>query len=253
MQGHLQLIRILTVAIAFITITRACPAQMIFEGYVKDRSDSTALEAATVKNINTRRVVTADDQGIFRIPADFNDRLVITAVGYLPDTLTVKPQLFLKAPVVLLVKAFSSLAPLAVYSDHYQADSLESRTDYEKVYKSRADRMISRKSVKGEPGFGLSFSPLSYFSDRAKSRRRLLKRLHYNEEQAYVDYRFSPVMVSRYTGLKGDSLRIFLQRYRPTYKYCTQAKDMDILLYINDCLREFHGRALLDPKMKLKK
>ena len=227
------------IGIFVVFISPACFGQMVFEGTVKDRKDSSMLEGATVTNISTRRVVTADDQGIFRILADFNDRLVITAVGYLPDTLTVKPQLFLRAPVVWLTKAFSSLAPMTVYSDNYRADSLELRAYYDKVFNSTADRMISRKSVKGEPGFGVTFSPLSYFSARAKARRRLAKRLRYNEEQAYVDYRFSSHMVSRYTGLKEEQLRTFMLRYRPSYKYCLRSSDMDILLYINDCLKEF--------------
>ena len=66
-----------------------------------------------------------------------------------------------------------------------------------------------------------------------RSQERLLK----DEEQHYVDYRFSREYVSRLTHLKGDSLEQFIIRYRPSYDSCRHAANVDILVYISESLK----------------
>jgi hypothetical protein len=50
------------------------------------------------------------------------------------------------------------------------------------------------------------------------------------------------------TRLTGDSLQLFLRRYRPSYKFCRKANSEDILLYINDKLVLFRKGSQLPPK-----
>jgi hypothetical protein len=91
---------------------------------------------------------------------------------------------------------------------------------------------------------GLNFSPLGYFSKKEKEKRRLKKRLKQEEEDYYVDYKFSAARVGLLTGLKGDSLRMFMMRCRPTYAFCRNASNQDMFWYINDKLKLFREGRL---------
>jgi hypothetical protein len=59
------------------------------------------------------------------------------------------------------------------------------------------------------------------------------------EEEMYIDYKFPFEYVSKVTGLRGDSLRSFMQQYRPGYIFCRRTSKADMLLYINDSYRAF--------------
>ena len=54
------------------------------------------------------------------------------------------------------------------------------------------------------------------------------------DEDEYIDVKFSESRVALLTRLKGDSLRIFMFKYRPSYSFCRNSNSMDMFLYIND-------------------
>jgi len=50
-------------------------------------------------------------------------------------------------------------------------------------------------------------------------------------------------MGGKLTGLHDDSLRLFMYRYRPSYSFCRKTGREDMLIYINDKLKEFRKPA----------
>ena len=46
-------------------------------------------------------------------------------------------------------------------------------------------------------------------------------------------------MWRRSRDLQGDSLKTFMKKYRPSYDYCRKAATVDILVYINDCYKQY--------------
>ena len=72
-------------------------------------------------------------------------------------------------------------------------------------------------------------------------KRRLKKRLREEERDYYIDFKFPRARVALLTGLRGDSLQVFMIRYRPSYEFCRRVSTMDMLLYINDKLVLFKG------------
>jgi len=78
------------------------------------------------------------------------------------------------------------------------------------------------------------------WNKKAKQKVKAEKQFNKTEEQLYIDYRFSPQMVSYYTGLKGDTLRDYMSRYTPSYSWLRKhLSQQDVLLYINDKLKLF--------------
>jgi hypothetical protein len=52
------------------------------------------------------------------------------------------------------------------------------------------------------------------------------------EKKAFIYSRYTPALVTRLTGLKGDSLRMFLDRYEPGYQFVRQATNLELWSWI---------------------
>jgi len=118
----------------------------------------------------------------------------------------------------------------------YQTDSLKRREDYAEFYDRPKRELVSKTGPSN--GVGIAFSPISFFSGKSKE-KKTADELKYQDEQDYINYAFSRKYVERMTNLHGDSLELFMFRYRPTYQFCRSATAEDMLHYVNDKLREF--------------
>ena len=66
---------------------------------------------------------------------------------------------------------------------------------------------------------------------------RFRSRLLVQEEEKYVDYRFSKALVRRLTGLTGTDQETFMKKFRPTYEFTTYSSDYDFQNYIKEAYR----------------
>ena len=87
------------------------------------------------------------------------------------------------------------------------------------------------------------FSKFHKKAKESKQKRGLRKRLEKEKKENYIDHSFAMPWVKNVTGLDGDSLSVFMYRYRPSYKFCRKTDRQGMLIYINDKLKEFR-----DPK-----
>jgi hypothetical protein len=53
------------------------------------------------------------------------------------------------------------------------------------------------------------------------------------EQDRYVDYRFSTRFLKRVTGLNGPSLEKYKVEYRPSYEFITSITELEFYEYIN--------------------
>lgn len=211
-------------------------AQQKLSGKIIKKSSDEVLMGVTVINLNGRRYTTSDSAGVFAITASPGDTVIFSSAGYLPDTAFVASYMFSESYLVPLKPNIAALPTFDVMEmAKYREDSIKRREEYSWLLDAKHPvKLMNEKRAADGPGF--SFSPLGYFSKREKQKRRLKRRLKQEEEDYYVDYKFSPSRVSLLTGLKGDSLRMFMLRYRPTYAFCRNAGNQDFFLYINDKL-----------------
>jgi hypothetical protein len=68
---------------------------------------------------------------------------------------------------------------------------------------------------------------------------KLQKTLLKEEDDDYVDRKFSRLKVTELTGLKGDSLQNFMDRYRPSTVQAKKMTDYDVRIYIKKSFTEF--------------
>ena len=210
--------------------------QQLLSGKVVKKGSSEVLIGVSVINLNGRRYTSSDTTGLFSIPASLRDTIIFSSAGYLPDTVYVASYMLSENYLVALNPRIAALPSVDVLEmGKYREDSIKRREEYSWLLNAKHPvRLMNEKRAADGPG--LSFSPLGFFSKREKQKRRLKKRLKQEEEDYYVDYKFSSSRVGLLTGLKGDSLRKFMIRCRPSYTFCRDASNQDMFLYINDKL-----------------
>jgi len=210
-------------------------AQDNVKGKVYDAQTDSTIAGVNIYNLNTKLSVRSGNDGSYTIAASEGDLIMFSRIGFRPDTATIIYSMLLALHDVTLYKEIITLKNVTVISS-YQQDSLSRRNFYSDIYK----RQPGITGLNRPPdGFGVSISPLSYFSYRAKQKRQLKKRLLKQEEEYYVDRSFPKEWVSKLTGLRGDSLSRFMMLYRPSYKFCRKTSREKMLFYINDKLKEF--------------
>lgn len=202
----------------------------VFEGY-----SETLVAGVNVYNRSTGARIKGNLDGSFSIAANEGDTVIFSRVGFHPDTLKVSFEHLLTRYDVNLKPEEVMLKNVTV-TNSYSADSLNRRNYYADIYKPQPGITGGNRP---SSGFGVVLSPLSFFSSKAKEKRKLKKKLKEEEEQIFIDYSFSPAWVANVTGLKGDSLALFMYRYRPSYKFCRDRSRADMLTYISDSLRVF--------------
>ena len=214
-------------------------AQQFLTGKVFKKNSTEALQSVSIHNITEQRYDLSDGDGSYRIPAAPGDHIAFSSVGYMADTLTVTASLLTAfCPVYLDIRAQTLQAARVGEFSNYQLDSMDRRKEYAWVYDHDNTPKVA-KDRQGADGVGVTFNIFRNTSSAAKQRISLKKRLEKEEEDYYVDSRYNKDYVTKITHLKGDSLKEFMQRYRPSYEYCRKAANVDILIYINDSYKQY--------------
>jgi hypothetical protein len=223
-----------------LSVAFSAGAQTTLRGKVMDSKSDVPLEGATIFNTTQGIFKKAGQNGMFSIRALENDVLIVSSAGYRADTVKLSQDIIVTGLYIGLQASLVSLDTVTVTQRTYSEDSLLRRMEYAHLL----DRPV--KDIRGgndaQYGFGVSVSPITYFSRKEKDKRRFRKQYEQYEQDAYIDYRFSPSYVHRVTGLAGEELQRFMKHYRPSYKALRSMVQEDLLLYINDSLKRFKRR-----------
>jgi hypothetical protein len=222
-------------------------AQQLLKGKIYDMKTDSVLASTTVFNVTKKAYSQSSSQGDYAIEASEGDKIIITSVGYLPDTVKVLNYMIDAGYDVTMTLKNNLLRNVTVRGPNYVTDSLSRRDGYSAFYDKSKKEMISRNGPQN--GVGIAFSPIGFLSKRSKD-RKMNRNLQYQEEQDFVDYSFSRRYVEKMTNLHGDSLLNFMLRYRPTYEFCRNASSEDMLHYVNDRLIIYlqHEEAPVKPQ-----
>jgi len=208
--------------------------------FVKDSLTKEPVLFASITNINTQKTVLSDDKGAFNIIAKENDLLSIASISYSFDTIRVTGKLLQSPPSVFLLHPLTkNLEQVTVRAKHrlsrYQSDSILRRKDF---FQTITDYVLPVASI-ANSGAGIGIN-LDHFYGPEKRKRKAIGLFEQMEKEHYINYRFNPVALNKYTKLSRDSLLLFMQRYRPDYTWLRKhTADDDILYYINDKLKLF--------------
>ena len=231
-----QPIRIFCLLLVLHCVAPAVFSQITISGNVYDSSKLYAVPGVEVINTSGSTAV-SDSVGAYHIEVAPSDSISFFYQGKSTIKFPVKTiQNYNAFDISLRVKVkekYKLLSPVTVFSRSYQQDSIQNRQDYAKVFGSEKPGI--RPSIDPGGAAGMDLDALIGVFQFRKNKQNLAfkQRLVEQEQDQYVDYRFSSKTITRITGLTGDSLETYKRLYRPEY-----------LFVVNSTLAEFYSYIL---------
>jgi hypothetical protein len=140
---------------------------------------------------------------------------------------------------------YKVMKEVIVRSKSYKEDSIENRQTYAKIFEFQKPTLSSSVNT-STGGVGADVNELINIF-RFKRNKRLQKfqlRLEEQEQEKYINYRFSKTIVKRITQLDGEQLSLFMLRYRPTYEFVSNADELTFNQYVLNCSYRFKMEQL---------
>jgi hypothetical protein len=220
--------------------------------------DSTRMVAVPSVKVSTKKgmVTYTDSIGRYGMNVDKNDSVAFTFLGkstlYFPVKEINYPAGFDIALQVTVQDKYKTLKEIVVIKKTYKEDSLENRERYRKVFEfERGGLQLSETgTMGGTPGLDLTSLINSFRFKRNKSLRSLQNRLIEEEQQKFVDSRFTKQLVRQITGLNGTNLEKFMIAYRPSYELVAYSEQYMFYQYILDASKYFKSGILTKPLLK---
>lgn len=180
----------------------------------------------------------SDVNGNFNIlVSGVGDTIKVSAIGYLAYALPIK-NLKRDYLIIRLKTNPVKLKEVTITAErNHQKDSIELRKEYSKVFNYQPPK-IKDAFVGPPPNVPFAFVSIDLIglfnalNKKNDPQYKLKKVLLRDEEANYVATRFNRGLVTRMTGLKGDSLNIFMDKYYPTTDWVKKATDYDIMVYV---------------------
>ena len=88
-----------------------------------------------------------------------------------------------------------------------------------------------------------------------KKNRRMLafqKRIILEEQDKFVDHRFTPYLVKKITHMTSPELDSFMVRYRPSYHFTQTSSDYDFAEYIELAAQDYRRKNICGRNEKRK-
>lgn len=210
-------------------------AQIIISGTVYDSTKLYAVPSVDVFSTSGSSTIT-DSTGTYHINVAETDSISFFYKGKYTLKFPVKKisnySAFDISLRVRVNEKYKLLKGITVFSDTYRQDSLENRTGYSKIFGRENPTIRSNYEPGGPAGFDLDELIGIFQFKKNKQNLAFQKRLVDEEQERYIDYRFSSKTISRITGLTGDTLLNYKKLYRPSYYFVVNSTLTEFYQYI---------------------
>jgi len=197
-------------------------------GVVLDLSTDRPMQHVEVVNLVTGKAVETDVNGNFSIKVEKNQRLRFEYPGFRTDTLVV---IEFELKRVYLAPDESSIR-----IDEVQISALTDNQLTKEIERARQEGQVAEVSqYRG----GIRLSPSRWLSKESRQARQRYDLLIAEQERRKIDARFTPVLISSITPLKGQQLELYMTKYRPTIDFISSANEEELRLYIMDTYAQF--------------
>lgn len=207
----------------FMFVIRLAASGQTIRGEVVDNEDrKQPIADVTIENIYTSLSISTSNTGAFIIAAASGQLLEFKKEGY--KTVRVRiPQGYVPSYFrIMMKKGFAELKnPQIAQGNRYNYSSDSTR--FHDLYKHELD--FPKMS-----GMDMIASPFSALSGKNREIWRFQEDYEQFEQEKYVDKTFNEAVVTKYTGLTGDSLHYFMRRFRPSYE---QLRNMNDYAFFN--------------------
>lgn len=224
-------------------------------GTVLDFYSKRPLDAVSVFTTSGRNTIT-DSLGRFIIVCSKKDSVWFSYINkntqkYPADTISN----FGDFTIALHVDA-AWLPAVKVRNSNYYMDSLQNRLDYAKVFnfKKPSVGIVSSSPSNYNPGALTAGFDLTELINMFRFRRNkqilsMQERLLKEEEDKYINHRFTKLLVKKLTRVDSSRLQDFMEMCRPSYELLTTMNDIELGYYIEQCYKIYERNGRLEPLM----
>lgn len=224
-----------TILLLLLLLPFALCAQFPLSGVVYDLSRITLVE--NVRVVSSSGLFTVSDSlGRYRISVTDSDTITFYYNGKptlpFPVREIPQPDRFDVCLHVTVKGKYKTLQEVVVRARSYQEDSLANRMAYADYFNYGEEGLSSTVGPDGVAGLDLGGLVNAFRFRRNKKMQAFQKRLREEEQDKYVSYRFSRLLVKRNTGLDGPALDTFLRWYRPSYDFLSDCDEICFYEYL---------------------
>ena len=212
--------------------------------------DSTRMVTIPAVKVTTKKgVITYTDSiGRYGISVEKDDSVSFTYRGKSTNYFPVKqinyPAGFDVSLQIVVQDRYQTLREVVVVGKSYRQDSLENRERYRKIFEFESSGLQITSSGYLDPN-----SLIGAFKFRKnKVMRSFQNRLVIEEQQKFIDSRFTKNLVRQITGLNDRDLERFMKLWRPPYELVAFSEEYQYHQYILDASRYFKSGVL--PKAR---
>lgn len=216
------------------------------KGTVYDISQRKPLEAVTVLSTSGKGTLT-DSLGHYRIRVTEKDSIYFSYQNRVTTKYPVaKFEDITQFNTALHVRTYS-LPMVTIMPRDYRIDSLRNRREYEKYFGWEKPNPLNSINI-GPTAVGMDPNVIinMFRFKRNRQLASLQQRLLQDEQDRYIDYRFSKKYVKELTHLEGDALNAFMKKYRPPYDFVLLTNDIELGYYIQQSYRKENGQLPSD-------
>jgi hypothetical protein len=229
-------------AIVFLLGSIGAKAQVVIGRVLADTTNK-PLTATVVTHSGHQTSCNNNGEFIVQV-SGIGDTIRVFAIGYKIFLFPVKSMK--DDHIVIRLKQVSvMLQDVVIRAErNHKKDSIALRKDYSQVFNYQPPKL--KDAFTGNPpnvpfAF-VSIDLLTVFSALTKNsdpKYKFKKELLRDEQGDYIATRFNRGLVTRVTGLKGDSLNTFMDKYYPTADWVSKTSDYDMIQYIKTKFVEF--------------
>ena len=225
--------------IVFISIlfTTRLNAQMVtVSGCVYDISGRRPLESIVVYSATNKSIT--DSLGRYIITVQAKDSLYFSLFGKNTQKYSIDTIEDLQNFNIMIHVTGFDLPEVRVRNSYYKLDSIQNRIDYAKYfnYQPPGLKLSNNQNLFGPSGLTIGFDLdeiiNSFRFKRNRNLQFLQKRLLNQEQEKYVNYRFTKRFVQKLTHIEGEELTKFMEFCRPNYEVLGLLNDLELGLYI---------------------
>jgi len=208
-------------------------SQMI-RGEVIDMENKQPVSDVVINNIYTSSDIQTDQSGSFSILAANGQLLEFKKAGY--KTVRVRiPNGYLPSYFKIIMQQGVAQVPDAYAARTNRYDYTRDSIRYHDLYKHELD--FARMST-----LDMIQHPFSALSKHNREIWQFQDDYTAFEKEKYVDKTFNADIITKFTGLKGDSLNYFMRRYRPTYDQLRPMNDYTFFSFIKRSVATYRSR-----------
>ena len=131
-----------------------------------------------------------------------------------------------------------TLKEVKIRPKNYKQDSIQNRVDYAKIFNYQKPKIKPTLNGMGV-GFDLDEIINMFRFKRNRSLASFQRRLFLDEQDKFIDHRFSKALVRRLTLLETPELDSFMLLYRPSFTFTKMAGDYEFQYYIKAAFLRF--------------